>query len=534
MLPPLLEVESGQALPRGASRARLGLAKNASHRYTVSKVGMKKSLAAFANQVRPLIRMETLLANDAAAGRSPLTKPEYDIIFYALALAKLRVLNVLGRDVDVDEGVRHFRERLGDALRSIVLENHGAVDYGELRRLLPNLAVEIERIEERLLRAYANDFGREHLLYELTQKDLVLVLGGGGGAGYVYLGAFVALEQFNLRPAYLVGTSMGAIMAVLRGVRPRFDIDFALDIIKGLRWRDVFKFMTMESRYGLPATLRLYLHDALQHHFLIDGEPMRLDHLDIPAEVIVAGIKKGGLPHDLSYYERMLDWQGQSGPLQVLALRKRIGRIYDTLKEFLSNPSILHEVVVGRDPLTAQFDAIDAVGFSSAIPGVIHYDVVREDPRMHTILQTLMEQFNLLRLVDGGVVSNVPARSAWLGVQEGKIRRRNAFILALDCFAPSFNANLLFAPIQHLVQQNVKRDRPYAHFVKAFHDVLSPLNLVPRYEKVVQAVARGKRAMEKDIAFVRKMLEPIEHPSYYRARGLDFNALTSASPPLAG
>ncbi len=463
--------------------------------------------------------METVLANDLATGKSPLNRFEADTVRYALALAQLRVIHVDGHDVVVADELRYFRERVVDAFRPILLDNHGAIDHHEIQRLVPALHEEVLRIEDRLLRVHVNDFSREHLEAELTQKELVLVLGGGGGSGYVYLGALAALEEAAITPSYMLGASMGAIMGGIRAMHTRFDIDWALNIIKGLRWRDVFRLMTMESRYGLPATLRLHLHKALSHHFLVDGEPIRLDQLSIPTEIIVAGIKKGGLPHDLSYYEGMLDLGGVRGPMQMLAFRRRIGRMYETLKELLTNPSILHELVVGRDPLTHTFDVIDAVGFSSAIPGVIHYDVIRDDHRMHSILQAVMAKNGLARLIDGGVVSNVPARAAWMGVQEGKIKRRNAFILALDSFAPSFNANVMFAPVQHLVQQNVKRDRPYAHYVKAFHEVLSPLSLVPKYERVVMAVAKGKRAMERDMDFIRRMLEPIATPMSYRRDG---------------
>ena len=483
---------------------------------------MKRALASYANQVKPLIRMETVLANEIASGKSPLTQPESDTVLYALALAKLHTLHADGRDVLVDQALGYFRERIVDAFRPIMLDNHGAIDYYEMGRLIPALHDEIVRMEERLLQTHVNDFSRAHLEDELTRKELVLVLGGGGGSGYVYLGAFAALEEAGILPSYMVGSSMGAIMGALRGTMGNFDIDVALNILKGLRWRDVFRFMTMENRYGLPATLRLHLQATMQHHFLMDDLPMRLDQLTIPTEVVVAGIKLGGLPHEPSYYEGLLDLGGVRGPLQVAAFRKRIGRMYDSIRELLMNPSVLHELVMGRDPLTHTFDVIDAVGFSSAIPGVIHYDVIREDPRMHSILQAVMAKHGLARLVDGGVVANVPARTAWLGVQEGKIKRRNTFILALDSFAPGFNANMLFAPIQHLVQQNVKRDRPYAHQVKAFHDVLSPLNLVPRYDRVVHAVVKGKRSLERDMAFVRTMMTPIQAPSAYRAQGLTF------------
>ena len=71
------------------------------------------------------------------------------------------------------------------------------------------------------------------------------------------------------------------------------------------------------------------------------------------------------------------------------------------------------------------------------LPGVIHYDVLRDDPRMRDLLESVANH-DLLRLFDGGLVDNVPVRTAWQHVQRTGLAggSRNAFIFALDGFAP--------------------------------------------------------------------------------------------------
>ncbi|MCM2332938.1 MAG: patatin-like phospholipase family protein [Anaeromyxobacteraceae bacterium] len=47
------------------------------------------------------------------------------------------------------------------------------------------------------------------------QADFALVLGGGGARGLAHIGALEVLERQRLRPSFLVGTSMGGVLAVL-------------------------------------------------------------------------------------------------------------------------------------------------------------------------------------------------------------------------------------------------------------------------------------------------------------------------------
>ena len=77
------------------------------------------------------------------------------------------------------------------------------------------------------------------------------------------------------------------------------------------------------------------------------------------------------------------------------------------------------------DLLVGDVDALDAAGFSSALPGVIHYDVFRDDPRMHSLLTQYMGDHGIARFIDGGLVDNLPARAAWRAVHKGEIGTRS-------------------------------------------------------------------------------------------------------------
>ena len=48
--------------------------------------------------------------------------------------------------------------------------------------------------------------------------------------------------------------------------------------------------------------------------------------------------------------------------------------------DFAQKP--LKKIYLGADKLTKAFDVLDAIGFSAAIPGIFHYDILRNDPRM--------------------------------------------------------------------------------------------------------------------------------------------------------
>jgi hypothetical protein len=69
----------------------------------------------------------------------------------------------------------------------------------------------------------------------------------------------------------MVGTSIGALMSLLRCRRRRWDFAPWVGAARSLTWSGVFKVLQTENRYGLPATLRLYLRGVIGHLFRHDA-----------------------------------------------------------------------------------------------------------------------------------------------------------------------------------------------------------------------------------------------------------------------
>jgi predicted acylesterase/phospholipase RssA len=128
---------------------------------------------------------------------------------------------------------------------------------------------------------------------------------------------------------------------------------------------------------------------------------------------------------------------------------------------------------------------------------------------MHTLMERLFQRHGVVRLVDGGIVNNVPSRIAWQHVQRGDIGTRNAFILAMDCFAPQLTRNVLMHPVQRLVRPQVNANAVFAGFTKTFAQVLSPLDVVPDFKKIQVAMRNGYRELDHDRRFIAAMMRPV-------------------------
>ena len=178
------------------------------------------------------------------------------------------------------------------------------------------------------------------------------------------------------------------------------------------------------------------------------------------------------------------------------------------MSELVGHPELMVKLHLGADDETSEFDALDAVGFSSALPGVIHYDVLRDDPRAHALIQSVMKEHRIGRFVDGGLVDNLPAKAAWRAVHKGTIATRNAFILALNGFSMKLSTPL-WLPLERLAEINVRKNRPWAHLVHDFKRTLSPLALVPNVQTLAEAVALGRRALTPQMPFLARMLSPL-------------------------
>jgi predicted acylesterase/phospholipase RssA len=457
-------------------------------------------------QLRPFEDAEVALVRTIVSSPAFVSDADEATLRYALNLARTTHVRAPdGTDVEVGPFLAPYRDDLLASAVPLLTAPRG-FDPANAARLVPHVGTHARAWRARLLAAFTGKIPPSALDREVCEKALVVICGGGGGVAWSYLGAFALLEQYGLVPRFLAGTSMGAVLLLFRARRIRWHPDDVSEAMRGLSFRTLFRFLHGESRYGLPAAMRLYLRAAIGE-FLRgpDGHPLTLGQLAIPLVVAVTGIRNGALPRDPSYYEHLLDLHGRAPRPNVLS--RMASEVFRAVGELIVQRDRFARIYLGADEETRDFDAIDAAGFSSALPGVIHYDVVRDDERMHVLLRGLLERHDLFRLVDGGLVDNLPARAAWGTVQRGALGTRNAFVLALEGFGPKLSQPLWFG-LEQLAAQNVARNRPFIHHHKSFQRVLSPLEVVPDGTELQRAIQAGKAELQPDMPFVARMCRP--------------------------
>ena len=410
--------------------------------------------------------------------------------------------------------LRRWPERVLDALEAPLVQSpdpgQGALEAAAaLEPLLPHL----ERTRAELVEKYADQFSARELDQELGTKALVNVVGGGGGAAYVYIGAWEVMQKAGFVPHYVLGSSMGAVLGLCRAVRREASLGPYVARAKRLNRDQVFQFVSLRTRYGLPGVMRLSLDAAIGSWFKSSGgHRLRLSELEIPFEAVVSGFGRGALAGSPDEYARAhhLHEEKRPGPLQ---LRAQIAAQLVHLVGFITKRAA-REIVLGADDLTRDFDALDAVGFSAAIPGILHYDTEENDLRMDGILSELFAREEIAALVDGGVANNVPARTAWQRVREGRIGTRNAFILSFDSFHPQLGvAHVLLQPLTRVIALQVAANDRYNQRRIEFKPTLSPLNMLPRPHDLDRSVAWGRAQMSAEIPMLQKFLERVRwHP----------------------
>lgn len=466
-----------------------------------------ESLTARHALLAPLERLEERLVRFALAHPARLHPRDLEAIRYALALARLLVVRLEdGSDQLVLEQTAELREA---CLQRLVPAVGESVSVPGVEAAVGPLAALTRSTRARLVVQLAGRLSDARLERELTRRSLVLVCGGGGGSAYGQLGCFALLESAGLKPLLLAGASMGAALALFRARSPRFDLGHAPRIMSEVAAQRLFRPVSGTPRWSLPSPLRIALREGISPYFSYDGVPLRLRDLPIPLLVTVAGVRRDGLPAATSPY----GWLSRKvasvdDPLSVRGLLGLSRMLIGTVRDLVRRPEVLRNVVLGETDETRGMEVIDAVGLSSAVPGVLHYELARDTGAEVDRLQAILAARDVVRTTDGGVTDNVPARSAWRAVQRGMVGTRNVFILALDGFAPRATTPL-WLPLQVIAHENVRRSIPYAHHYQVLRRSLSPVSLLPTADEMMSVAEACKGELLAELPYIQRMMEPL-------------------------
>jgi hypothetical protein len=460
----------------------------------------------FLDEFRPFRRGELALARRAREDPLFLPPAELDLLRYALRLGQLSGVGS-ERDAFVDR-IGFTRLRLLQLLAPVLPTDPDRIEPAEVMELLPRVGHLVGEARAQLIGSGA--VSGEALDAEIGTKRLALVLAGAAGAGYAYLGALHRLDELGLEPSYLVGCSMGSILAVLRARARRFELPALLEEVEQLRARAVFQPPSPAARFGLPAALRLDLRRAIGDAFRApDGRELRLCDLEIPVDVAVTGLGGGALAEPRESWARLLD----ADPRRVTDLAElrggALGRAVGALIALAMSRRLLSTLAFGADPATAEIPALDAAGFSAAIPALLHYEPDPADGRTLSALHALFRKHDLVALVDGAISSSLPAQHAWQALESGRIGTRSCAIIALDALDAVGRVARPLAPLQRVIAATSQRDRPFWDLRVPFRRAPSMLDLFPRRATVQRAARDGELAFEESAQLLRTLLAPV-------------------------
>ena len=432
---------------------------------------------------------------------------------YACVLARTNLFRAPdGKDIDLSSEVDELRRWV---LESIVplLPEKGPPDVHGLKDFAPILSVRLETCRRALLEHHLQDFGAEHLDEEIRHKKLGMALGGGGGSGMAHLGTFSLLNEMGVEPTLIAGASMGAMMGAIRAINKTYDpVATAMAMPKDVDLGSLFRPYSGYSRFGFPGAFHMNLLRLSRAVFknLVGKTVVQFDELPIKLHVVTTGIRTGFNLDEEAYVNE------QSSPA---SMRSKLRTFFKLVRQISANPRFLAQIVFGKEPGTEAFSVMEAVGFSCAVPGLLHYDIYHDDPDIITPLETIFERHQLLRLCDGGVINNVPSQVVWESVQQGSVGTRNVMVMGCDVFAPaSIGRNMLWIPVQQIARQSVLANLPYADYHKTFKSPPSPLQLIVNQEdRVRNIVLNAKRELEEDEPYIKRNLKSL--PEYGIWRG---------------
>lgn len=463
-----------------------------------------------------LQRLERALVRAQLAHPNFMPQADYQALRYTLGLARIDQVRAGNVDITVDAGaVAPLRDWLLTHLSGwLRRDTDDAERLAACMQAMPRIREFTAKARQQLLNAHCNDLDAATLDREAGTRAFVSVAGGGGGAGFVYIGAYARLMEEGLAPDYIVGNSIGAILGLFRAYRRRLALDEHLALLKSLAYPNVLTPARRRADLCLPGLLQLHL--KVLHRWFVTGDhrrPLRLNELEIPLDLVVAGVRRR--PFE-AMPQQMRD--PQMGVSRWLPLPMQLATRFWRLADYVS-PTLVEPVVLGGEGDTGLLHAVDVAGFSASVPTILQYELRGRAGKTREIYAELMQRHDLSALIDGGVADNVPTRAAWRGVEAGRIGRRNAYYLAFDCLYPKWDPkNIWLWPVTQAVQTQMRANRVYADTMMRFDPTLSPINLVPSDDSVDKAVGWGWAQMDRAMPEVRAMLQPVPEVSEIFAR----------------
>ena len=413
-------------------------------------------------------------------------------------------------DISVGAQVAPWRSRVCDALYGPLREERDPVTaLTTACDVLAGLADDQDDQRRVLIERHRNEFSPAELDAEVGYKKLVTVFGGGGGAGFVYIGGMERLLEAGQLPDYMIGSSFGSILASVMGRALPVPVEEYVAWAKTVSYGAILGRERLRRRHGLAGLFALRF-DQFAHAMFsrADGERMRMSDLAIPLDIVAAGVRRQPYTALPSRFRRpaVAALQLRALPFRPIGIGPQVAARMWQVAAFIDLRVVEPIVISGDDP-TRDFDVVDAASFASAIPGVLHHET--SDPRMLPILDALFAEKDIAALVDGGAASNVPVELAWKRVRDGKLGTRNACYLAFDCFHPQWDPrHLWLVPITQAIQLQMVRNLPYADHLVRFEPTLSPVNLAPSVAAIDRARRWGHKSVDRAIPVTAALLQP--------------------------
>lgn len=425
-------------------------------------------------------------------------------------------------DITVGPQLAPWRSRVTDALHGPLHEERDAVTALQTARAaLEGLAADQDDQRQVLAERHRNDFSAAELDSEVGYKKLVTILGGGGGAGFVYIGGLQRLSEADHIPDYLIGSSFGAIIGAVAGRTLPVPVEEYVEWAKTVSYRGILGSERLRRRHGLKGVFSLRFDAFARAMFTrADGERMRMSDMAIPFDAVVSGVRKGSFATLPARFRRPELAGLHLLPTLPVGIRPLAAARMWQAAAFIDS-RMVKPIVLGGDELTRELNVVDATSFSSSIPGVLHHET--SDPSMEPLLDALCRDHDVAALVDGGAASNVAIELAWKRVRDGRLGTRNACYMAFDCFHPQWDPkHLWLVPITQAVQLQMLRNAPYADCVVRFAPTLSPANLAPSVAAIDRACEWGSTSVDKQLPVISALLQPIwwqgDKPPVTRAR----------------